>query len=283
MTDSDTLFEAPEAILHRNIEEVLPKPVADQFMRAFADALDQSAMQELIYSLPMNGKEKWFEVRVEPFSVDEVITFVRDVTVQKEAEYLRAEYHRELEKQIAERTAELSALNIKLLQLSEIDALTGIANRHKYDIAMNIEWRRALRERQPLALLMIDIDLFKQYNDQYGHQAGDECLQQVAGMLNASVQRVGDLAARYGGEEFVVILPGLSAPAAGKVAEKIRYTIENRRIPHLRNMPTPIVTISIGVASCIPDPEAHMSTLLNEADACLYRAKDNGRNQVVVA
>ncbi|MFZ2406841.1 MAG: diguanylate cyclase [Methylobacter sp.] len=283
MPDSDIAFATTEISLHRNIEKILPKPITDQFMKAFADALDQSAMQELNYSLPINGKEKWFEARVAPFTVDEVITFVRDVSVQKEAEHLRAQYHHELEKQIAERTAELSALNIKLLQLSETDALTGIANRHKYDIAMNIEWLRAIRERQPLALLIIDIDYFKQYNDQYGHQAGDECLQRVAEILNSSVQRVGDLAARYGGEEFAVILPGLNAPAAAKIAEKIRHTIESKRIPHVRNTPMPIVTVSIGVASCMPDQDQHMSTLLYKADACLYQAKHNGRNRVVVA
>jgi diguanylate cyclase (GGDEF)-like protein len=174
------------------------------------------------------------------------------------------------EKQIAERTAELSGLNIKLLQLSETDALTGIANRHKYDIAMDSEWRRAIRERQPLALLIIDIDYFKQYNDQYGHQAGDDCLQRVAEILNASVRRVGDLAARYGGEEFAIVLPGLNTSAAAKVAEKIRCAIESKQIPHVRNTPMPIVTISVGVASCLPDQDQHISSLLYKADACLY-------------
>jgi len=280
---SNMPFAATEISLHSNIAAILPKPIADRFMKAFADALDQSAMQELNYSLPINGREKWFEARIAPFTVDEVITFVRDVSAQKEAEQLRAQYHQELEKQIAERTAELSELNIKLLRLSETDALTGIANRHKYDITMDSEWRRAIRERQPLALLIIDIDYFKQYNDQYGHQAGDDCLQQVAEILNASVRRVGDLAARYGGEEFAIVLPGLNAPAAAKIAEKIRCAIESKRIPHIRNIPMPIVTVSIGVASCLPDQDQQMSGLLYKADACLYQAKHNGRNRVVVA
>lgn len=192
-------------------------------------------------------------------------------------------YNQELERQIAERTADLSEANRKLQQLSEIDELTGIANRRKFDIELEMEWRRAIREKQPLALLMLDIDHFKGYNDLYGHQEGDRCLQSVAEVLRTVMQRAGDLVARYGGEEFVAILPGLSAESAAEVAEKIRLAVEQMHMPHPENMPTAVVTISIGVAATTPDQDARPSVLLHQADANLYQAKREGRNRVVTA
>ncbi len=216
---------------------------------------------------------------------------IRTEALVKEKEALReseaqnlalvTQYNRELERQIAERTAELSEVNLKLHQLSEIDGLTGIANRRKFDIELDKEWRRAIREKRPLALLMLDIDHFKEYNDQYGHPEGDRCLQLVAKILNSLIQRTSDLVARYGGEEFVVILPGLAAQAAGEIAEKIRHAIESKQIPHLGNTSSSVVTISIGVASIVPDQDERPSALLNHADACLYQAKHEGRNRVV--
>lgn len=192
-------------------------------------------------------------------------------------------YNQELEKQIAERTADLSEANRKLQQLSEIDELTGIANRRKFDLELDMEWRRAIREKQPLALLMLDIDHFKGYNDQYGHQEGDKCLRAVAEVLHTLMQRAGDLVARYGGEEFVAILPGATLQSAAEVAERIRLTLENMRMPHPGNVPAAFVTISIGVAEMIPDQEAKPAMLLHQADANLYRAKREGRNRVVAS
>lgn len=189
-------------------------------------------------------------------------------------------YNQELEKEIAERTADLSEANRKLQQLSEIDELTGIANRRKFDVELEMEWRRAIREQQPLALLMFDIDHFKGYNDLYGHQEGDRCLQRVAEILNSLMQRAGDLVARYGGEEFVAVLPGLSAQSAAEVAEKIRRAVEQMHMPHPGNMPAAVVTISIGVAATTPDQDARPPVLLHQADANLYRAKRDGRNRV---
>lgn len=189
-------------------------------------------------------------------------------------------YNQELERQIAERTVDLSEANRKLQQLSEIDGLTGIANRRKFDAEVEMEWRRAIREEQPLALLMFDIDHFKEYNDLFGHQEGDKCLRLVAEMLDALMQRAGDLVARYGGEEFVAILPGLDTESAVEVAEKIRLAVEQMHMPHPGNMPAAVVTISIGVAAMTPDQAARSSALLQQADANLYRAKREGRNRV---
>lgn len=218
---------------------------------------------------------------------------IRTEALVKEKEALKAseaqnltlatQYNWELERQIAERTTELSEANRKLQQISEIDGLTGIANRRKFDIELDKEWRQAIREKRPLALLMFDIDHFKEYNDQYGHQEGDRCIQRVAGVLNSSMQRSGDLVARYGGEEFVAILPGLSSTPAEKIAERIRLAVENMKLPRSGNVSAQIVTISIGVASCVPNQNEQSSILLQQADASLYRAKHEGRNRVVVA
>jgi len=189
--------------------------------------------------------------------------------------------YQSLERKVTERTAELSEANDRLQQLSELDGLTGVSNRRKFDLTLDKEWRRALRGRQSLAVLMIDLDHFKAYNDQYGHQAGDQCLQRVAGILRSAVRRSGDLVARYGGEEFVAILPGLDKQLAGEVAEKMRNAIESQRIEHIRNTPFEVVTISVGVGACIPMESMSMNGLVEQADACLYRAKNSGRNRVV--
>ncbi|MEI7849267.1 MAG: diguanylate cyclase, partial [Chloroflexota bacterium] len=188
--------------------------------------------------------------------------------------------YQSLERKVAERTAELSEVNDKLQQLSELDGLTGVANRRKFDSTLDKEWRRALRGGHSLAVLMVDIDHFKMYNDQYGHQAGDQCLKQVAGILASTAKRPGDLVARYGGEEFVAILPGLDRQAASEVAEKMRKAIETQRIEHIRNTPLHLVTISLGVGACVPKEFEPMRGLVEQADACLYRAKNTGRNRV---
>lgn len=195
---------------------------------------------------------------------------------------LMTSYNHELEQQITARTADLSEANRKLQQLSEIDGLTGIANRRKFDFDLDMEWRRAIREHQPLSLLMLDIDNFKEYNDHYGHPEGDKCLQQVATVLDASIQRASDMVARYGGEEFVVILPGVNSQSASEVAEKIRLAVENMKLPH-EGSASSVVTISIGVATSYPDVGLSPAALLLKADTNLYQAKHEGRNRVVTS
>ncbi len=160
------------------------------------------------------------------------------------------------------------------------DGLTMIPNRRRFDEFLNLEWRRCLREQTPLAFIMIDIDWFKQYNDCYGHLQGDECLKQVAHTICKTVRRPTDLAARYGGEEFVVVLGRTGTEQAMMVAENIRTAIEGLQIPHHTSEVSPVVTISLGVASMIPDAHTSPENLLNAADRRLYNAKNAGRNQV---
>lgn len=194
-----------------------------------------------------------------------------------------ARLYESLERQVAERTRELSEANHRLQQLSECDGLTGIANRRKFDAVWNVEWKRAARQGLPLAIAMIDVDHFKAYNDHYGHQAGDDCLRQVAQALAATVQRAHDLVVRYGGEEFVVVLPGVTAPEALQVAHKLRAAVVACQIPHAHNSAAPVVTVSIGVAGRIPEPDAPLNDLIAEADTRLYQAKQAGRNRIALS
>ena len=162
----------------------------------------------------------------------------------------------------------------KLEELATTDALTGLTNRRKFDTSIDAEWRRARRQKTPVALLMIDADHFKVYNDTFGHQAGDEVLIGIAICISDSVRRAGDCAARYGGEEFAVLLPALSAEEALAVAETIRLKVEQW---------SEHTSISIGVASLTPDVTREWSELIGAADKALYAAKAGGRNCCVVA
>ncbi len=178
-----------------------------------------------------------------------------------------------------ERERQLLELNQKLERLSAIDGLTGIANRRQFDEALNRLWRRALRESTSLSLILIDVDHFKNYNDTYGHLAGDDCLRAVAQALSQTVKRPFDLAARYGGEEFAVILPDTNREGGILVADEMRRAVEALAIPRGQPDQNGHVTVSVGLASVIPTGEP--SSLIAAADACLYQAKRSGRNRVV--
>lgn len=188
-----------------------------------------------------------------------------------------------LEDKVRERTSALQEANRKLADLSVTDGLTGLFNRRRFDEVLYNEWQRARRQKQPLGLLMIDVDQFKLYNDRFGHQAGDDCLRTIAQVLRRSVQRSGDLIARYGGEEFVMILPGMTCAEAGTLAESIRRAVQQEQLPHAEDSLYGVVTISIGVCVCVPAADRVMQTILSEADAALYRAKHGGRNTVAIA
>jgi len=184
--------------------------------------------------------------------------FVQDITTRKQAEILQQK-------------------NLELHRLAMLDGLTQIANRRQFDQTLENEWKRSLREKVPLTLLLCDVDFFKRYNDTYGHQSGDECLQNIAQTIQRSLKRPADLVARYGGEEFAVILPNTSLEGALHVAERIHLHIACLKLPHIQS-PHQRVTLSIGVATTIPTLEKTAAELLAVADAALYAAKDQGRN-----
>ena len=172
----------------------------------------------------------------------------------------------------------LQEMNRALEELSIVDALTGLANRRQFDRLLDLEWRRAIRGESPLALLLIDIDFFKRYNDTHGHLRGDAVLAEVAGLLAAAFTRAGDLVSRYGGEEFAVLLPNTTAESAAELAEQARARVEGRGIPHPASDAAAMVTVSLGVASTDPDPWRLPSALVERADRALYLAKAGGRN-----
>jgi len=167
-----------------------------------------------------------------------------------------------------------------LRSLAFIDGLTGVANRRQFDESLQAEWRRCKRSRSPLALVMIDIDHFKKFNDHYGHQAGDACLQLVAKTLNERLGRPYDLVARYGGEEFACLLPENNLASANILTEVLRKAVMAQNISHEISETAPVVTISVGMAVVVPDAKRQPEQLLAAADAQLYEAKRNGRNRV---
>lgn len=169
-----------------------------------------------------------------------------------------------------------------LMNLSHIDGLTGVANRRAFDEALEREWLRAKRSKMPISILMIDIDFFKDYNDTFGHSAGDECLKTIASTIKSALFRPSDLVARYGGEEFVCLLPETDIKGASQTADKIKGAIEKLKIPHPSSKVASHVTVSIGVASRMPIDGKGSKVLLDEADKALYSAKRAGRNRIVL-
>ena len=208
--------------------------------------------------MPRLGRRRYLAADASPIfdaggKVVAVVETLRDVTDEKKAQ-------------------------VALERLATRDALTGLANRRCFDDTLLAEWQRALRTLQPLSLLMVDVDNFKQYNDAYGHLGGDECLQRIAAAV-ASEMRANDLVARYGGEEFAVILPGQSLKGAAIVAERIRCRVEQLHLPNTGSNQH-VVTVSIGAATALASPDHDPSQLVAIADSALYRAKHMGRNRI---
>ncbi len=182
---------------------------------------------------------------------------------------------------IAARQREICDVHYRLKHIANLDSLTGIPNRRHFDDTLAIEWKRCLRAESPLSIVLSDVDFFKQFNDIYGHHAGDVCLKAVANSLSESLFRVEDTVARYGGEEFVAILPGTDAEGACAVAERMRQSARDLHIPHERGIGGQ-VSCSFGVASIWPNNDKMPQQLLQTADAGLYAAKRAGRNRVTL-
>ncbi len=193
------------------------------------------------------------------------------------------EYAFTLEKKIAERTSALETANLQLQRLATMDGLTQVANRRCFDEYWLQQWKMLQEEKQPLSLIIMDVDYFKNYNDHYGHLAGDECLRQVAQSLSKLLMRPQDLVARYGGEEFVMILPHTPIEGAKKVAEGIISIIHNLNLAHAKSQVSDRITLSIGVACVVPNADLTWEAPISLADKALYQAKQEGRNRIVLA
>jgi len=201
-------------------------------------------------------------IRNEKDEVDSLIGFMFDISERKKTEEKLISLQKELE-----------ALSFK-------DGLTGIANRRMFDSSLDTEWASALRSNQPLSLIVLDIDFFKQYNDLYGHIQGDKCLANVAQTLNLAAVRPRDIAARFGGEEFVLLLPETDESAALKVAERCQRLIEKLKIPHEKSSVSQFVTASIGVGTINVPAEMEPKNFIEAVDKLLYAAKQKGRNRI---
>ena len=177
-------------------------------------------------------------------------------------------------------TMELRQANDRLARLSQQDGLTGLANRRRFDLDLLRELGRARREHRPVSLVFADVDYFKAFNDTYGHPAGDDCLRRIAAALRSACRRPGDVAARYGGEEFALILPDVTEEAARHVAGEAMRAVASLEIEHRGSEVARVVTMSFGVAGCVPDADVVADVLLARADQALYAAKRAGRHLV---
>lgn len=213
-----------------------------------------------------------------PFNEVELLARIRSALIlKKEMDNRKAR-----ERELIETTKLLENANKKLQELSFLDGLTGIANRRYFDEAYASEWRRCLREKKPITLILADIDCFKAYNDNYGHQNGDECLKKVALAVKKQCRRPGDMPARYGGEEFVILLPFADHNGGLPIAQNLRQCVENLAIPHAHSLAGSMVTVSVGLASETPNTDHNRESLLRSADEALYQAKNTGRNKVIL-
>ncbi len=260
---------SPEELVGRHaFDRVHPKDrllMAEEVRRLREGASDTKLSYRTCHR---DGTEIWLETTVRVLhdpvtgARDGVVTSSRDVTERKR-----------LERQ--------------LLELARTDALTGLANRRSFDEALAAEWHRAIRTGSPLTLVILDVDRFKLFNDAYGHRAGDECLQVVAGAIRDGASRPGDLVVRYGGEEIALLLPGTDPAAASRMAETARRSVQNLARVHVRNTPFGVVTASAGVATfqrrTSRGAELRPADLIEAADRALYAAKQDGRNRIVVA
>lgn len=205
----------------------------------------------------------------------------QDITPRKAMEKTLKDYNLSLKQEVYARTKELLKANKQLSHLANLDGLTKIANRRRFDEYLKQQWQRHLRQQQFLSLILIDIDYFKLYNDFYKHQMGDDCLIRVAQTISNVIKRPTDLFARYGGEEFAVILPETSPQGAFKVAQLIQNAISQLQIPHEKSLINSYVTLSIGIASIIPTSQLTMENFIKQSDESLYQAKHEGRNRII--
>lgn len=239
----------------------------------------------------MNGYEVCRTIKNNPVTTHLPIIFITAHTeVEQEVEgfesggvdFIHKPFHETIVLARVKTHLELKQRGDQLARLASVDPLTGLANRRRFDQFLEFEWRRGIRHRSHLSLILMDVDHFKLYNDHYGHPQGDACLMAMAGVLRGVMHRSMDLSARYGGEEFVCVLPETDSEGALAVAERIRRAVEELAIPHARSLVADQVTLSLGVATMIPLSGELPQELVKRADNALYQAKQAGRNRVVL-
>jgi diguanylate cyclase (GGDEF)-like protein len=208
-----------------------------------------------------------------------VVAWLVNLRLRRRLEQLQ-ERVRQLQRTVEERSQQLEKANKALREMADGDPLTGIANHRTFQDNLRAQWRRTARSRLPLTLLMIDVDDLKNYNERRGHQAGDECLRQIAEAVRMQLQRPGDVVARYGGDEFAVLLPETDAAGGLAVAERVRQAIEDLKMTSGPDTNGHRITVSVGAATIVPSPQEHPTSLIAAADRALSVAKRAGRNRV---
>ncbi|EJO9872521.1 diguanylate cyclase [Vibrio vulnificus] len=257
-------------LIGKRLQDVVPGDMYQRLSVTDSQVLHEGkSLRYIDKVLDSNGEYSWYDVVKSPFrdpasGTNGVLIMARDIS----------------ERYLAEQ--KLEAANLELEKLSFMDSLTQVSNRRRFDEQLNTLWFHHAREKLPLTIMLCDIDFFKEFNDRYGHQAGDEALIQVATVFSQVVSRSSDCVARYGGEEFALLLPNTTAEGALKVAEKIHTYIAESNIAHQGSKITGRVTISIGLVSYIPSPEDVPDMGVALADSALYQAKSDGRNRTCV-
>jgi diguanylate cyclase (GGDEF)-like protein/PAS domain S-box-containing protein len=270
---------AEQAGLHSAF--AFPIGVSDRIVgiMAFFSLEKQQPDEELLQMMEAIGSQLGQFVK-RKFAEQELLEAEASIRILYEQEKRQSEELQEKNLALEQAKLELETANRELQRLASLDGLTQIANRRCFDKKLQLEWQRMSREKQPLSLILCDIDFFKLYNDTYGHQGGDECLKKMAEILNTSIQRAEDLAARYGGEEFAVILPETDIKGAMQVARSIRRNLREAAIPHAASTLGEFVTASIGAACVVPSVRLSVKQLIEQADRALYQAKLEGRDRI---
>lgn len=282
LKDSDSLWYAHQIMQQQTISRLVVTGDDGELcgiitQSSVLQVLDTTEMHTLVSIL-----QQVLEQRTEKLTqVNQSLQKLVAERLEIEAALLESEArYRALATQQAELCQQLAIANQELQRLATSDSLTGLANRRHFDDYFQQQWRILARENAPLSLILCDVDYFKNYNDTYGHQAGDNCLRKIANMLSNSVSRPADLVARYGGEEFIILLPNTQIIGAIHVAQKIRLGVKSLQIPHINSQTSEHVTLSLGVATTIPDLEDDSADLIAAADSALYKAKFYGRDRV---
>lgn len=289
----DVFGYGPHELIGHRLEQIVPESLPELLERRAALASQQPRHNHSLH-LETTGRHKdggtiELEVLIGDSAAEATPVYIlvlRDVTANKRHERQLQETIGELrtaQQLVIDTNAKLQQANAELKRMVNQDGLTKVANRRFFDQTLLAEWQRSARNGSFLTLLMIDVDYFKRYNDSYGHQAGDECLKRVAGVLVNAASRPSDFVARYGGEEFAMILPETDLGGAAIVTHRIRDLLQHEAIPHAFSATGSFITLSIGQATVIPLSGVNPEYLVSAADQALYTAKAKGRNQVVLA
>jgi diguanylate cyclase (GGDEF)-like protein len=250
--------------------------------RAAIDSMQPWSMAYRIYT--PSGQFKWLASYASAALDEDGEVYwdgvILDDTERKQAEAVMQDYRQTLERQVQERTMALQQAMWELDRLATLDGLTQVANRRRFDSYLMQEWQRLARTLQPLSLILCDVDYFKRYNDHYGHQAGDLCLQMIAQAMDKVAKRPADLVARYGGEEFAILLSQTDRAGAEQVAEALQWAIQSLALPHDTSQVSQYVTMSVGIATMLPLQHQLPDELIKRADQALYLAKEQGRDRI---